>query len=91
MELMTVGLSTRFCSFGSTWKNKKAGSQKTNLSETISEYHKIDVTDMITYNQRLLTASEGWIIKSAVKDSGFSAISTGDSFYAPQILEVTFR
>lgn len=91
MKLMTVGLTTRFCSFGSTWNNKKPGSQKTNLSEIVSGYHKIDITNMITQNQRLLTASEGWIIKSAVKNSGFSAISTGDSFYAPQILEVTFR
>ena len=91
MNLMTVGLSTRFCSFGSTWDNKKAGSQKTNLSEVNSGYHKIDVTDMITHNQRLLTAAEGWIIKSAVKNSGYSVVSTGDSFYAPQILEVIFR
>lgn len=91
MKLMTVALSTRFCSFGSTWDNKKAGSQKTNLSEIVSGYHKIDITEMITHNQRLLTTSEGWIIKSAVKSSGFSAISTGDSFYAPQILEVIFQ
>ena len=91
MKLMTVGLTTRFCSFGSTWNNKKPGSQKTNLSEIVSGYHKIDITNMITQNQRLLTASEGWIIKSAVKNSGFSAISTGDGFYAPQILEVTFQ
>ena len=65
--------------------------QKANLSEIISGYHKIDIVSLITQNQRLLTTSEGWIIKSAVKNSGFSAISTGDSFYAPQILEVTFR
>lgn len=91
MKLMTVGLTTRFCSFGSTWNNKKPGSQKTNLSEIVSGYHKIDITNMITQNQRLLTASEGWIIKSAVKNSGFSAISTGDGFYAPQILEVNFK
>ena len=91
MKLMTVGLTTRFCSFGSNWNNKKGGSQKTNLSETVSGYHKIDITNMITQNQRLQTTSEGWIIRSAVKNSGFSAISTGDSFYSPQILEVTFQ
>lgn len=91
LQLMTVGLTTRFCSFGSNWNNKKASSQKANLSEIISGYHKIDIVSLITQNQRLLTTSEGWIIKSAVKNSGFSAISTGDSFYAPQILEVTFR
>ena len=91
IQLMTVGLKTRFCSFGSTWNNKKPGSQKTNLSENVSGYHKINLTDMIIKNQRLLTTSEGWIMKSAVKNSGFSAISTGDSFYAPQILEVTFK
>lgn len=91
MKLMTVGLSTRFCSFGSTWDNKKAGTQKMNSSEIVYRYHKIDVTDMITRDQRLLASSEGWIIKSAVKNSGFSVVSTGDSFYAPQILEVNFK
>ena len=91
LQLMTIGLTTRFCSFGSNWNNKKVSSQKANLSEIISGYHKIDIVSLIAQNQRLLTTAEGWIIKSAVKNSGFSAISTGDSFYAPQILEVTFK
>ena len=91
MKLMAVGLATRFCSFGSTWNNKKEGSEKTSFSEADSGYYKIDIANMLAKNNRILTNSEGWIIKSAVKNSGFSAISTGDSFYAPQILKITFR
>lgn len=91
IKFSAVGLTSRFCSFGSTWNNKKSGSPKNSLSEIVSGYHKIDVTGMVTENHRLLTLCEGWILKTAVKDSGFSTISTGDSFFAPQILEITFK
>lgn len=91
MRLKVIGLTTRFCSFGSTWDNKKSSSQKATLSELVLGYHKINITNMITQNQRLLTGTEGWIIQNEAKGSAFSAISTGDSFYAPQILEVGFR
>ena len=91
LQLMTVGLTTRFCSFGSNWNNKKASSQAAILSDHVSGYHKINIVNLIAQNQKLLTTSEGWIIKSAVKNNGFTSVSTGDSFYAPQILEVTFK
>ena len=91
MRLSAVGLSSRFCSFGSNWSNKKSGNQKEHPCVLDSGYHNIDITGMITYGRRLLTQSEGWIIKSAAKDSGFSAISSGDNFYAPQILEISFK
>lgn len=81
---------SRFCSFGSNWNNKKSGHKRSNISEIIPGYHKIDLTNMITRDHRLLTTSEGFILKNAIKNSGFSAISTGDSFYSPQILEITF-
>ena len=91
MKLSAVGLSTRFCSFGSNWDNKIPSDKRTSISDVITGYQKIDISNMITNNHKLLTSSEGWLIKSAVKGSGFSALSTADSFYAPQILEITFK
>ena len=90
-RLSAVGLAARFCSFGSSWRNKKSGLRLSHQSKIISQYHKIDVTDFIVKDQKLLTQSEGWIIKNAVTHSGISVVSTGDSFYAPQILEISFR
>lgn len=84
-------MATRFCSFGSNWGNRKPYKEKFILSEIVPDYQKLDITNIIVQNQRLLTQSEGWILKSARKSSGFSAISTGDSFYYPQILEITFK
>ncbi len=91
MKLSAVGLSNRFCSFGSNWNNKIPFDKRTSISDVITGYQKIDISNMITNNHKLLTSSEGWLIKSAVKGSGFSALSTADSFYAPQILEVAFK
>lgn len=89
--LSAYGLSNRFCSFGSNWNNKKPANNTLNVSSRINGYQKIDLTNMMVQAQRLMTRSEGWILKNVVKSSGFSVISTGDSFYAPQILEVKFK
>ena len=35
--------------------------------------------------------SEGWVVRTKVKGSGFAAVATGDSYYAPQILELNFQ
>ena len=89
--LTMVGLKTRFCSFGSNWNNKKMGYVNVSSSESVPGYHRIDITNIITNSYRIQPGTEGWIIKSGSKDNGFSVISTGDSFYAPQILEITFK
>ena len=91
LRLTAYGLSNRFCSFGSNWNNKKTANQIKSVSEYVTGYQKIDLTKMMVQEKRLLTKSEGWILKSTVKNSGFSVISTGDSFFAPQILEIKFK
>jgi len=39
---------------------------------------------------RTITKSEGLILKPKIKGAGFSAIATGDSCLAPQIMEINF-
>lgn len=90
-KLSAFGLSTRFCSFGSKWSNKKSGTTQHSTSEVHAGYQNIDLTHLLTRNQRLLTTNEGWILRSAESSNGASTVSTGDSFYAPQILEVVYQ
>ena len=83
---------TRFCSFGSNWENKiKSGSVISSTTST-AKYQSIDLTSLvIDPRTRTITKSEGLILKPDIKNSGFSAVATGDSYYAPQILEVNYR
>ena len=89
--LYLFGLENRFCSFGSNWNNKKPATNMCGISHRIKGYHKIDVTEMMVEFNSLSIRSEGWILKKASKSGEFSVISTGDSYYAPQILEVHFN
>lgn len=85
-------VAARFCSFGSTWDNKTAGDVPVSDSVSLGGYQSIDITSLLVDQRtRTIQRSEGLILKSKVKDSGFSAVATGDSYYAPQILEINFR
>ena len=90
-RVSAVALERRFCSFGSSWRNKKAETTLARHSDVISQYHRIDITDFIVKDQKLLTQSEGWIIKNAAVKQEVSVIPTGDSFFAPQIMEISFE
>ncbi len=85
------GLSARFCSFGSNWENKVRAAYE--MADAVSScgYQNLDITSLITDSTQSLKHSEGLILKPKVKGGGFSAVSTGDSYFAPQILEVNFR
>lgn len=92
VELSAFQVSARFCSFGSNWNNKIAGGNSVSHSVIANGYQSIDVTALISDSRtKSITRSEGLILKSKVKGSGFSAIATGDSYFAPQILEINFR
>ena len=82
---------SRFCSFGTNWNNKKSGNQKLKTTEKISGYYKLDITDVISRNKKLYTRNEGFILRSTKKCDEFTVISTGDSLYSPQILEINFK
>lgn len=89
--LTAFGLSTRFCSFGSNWKNKVQETKAVVKSTLSNGYQSLDITGMITDSTHFLKPSEGFILKPKGKGSGFCAVSTGDSYFAPQILEMNFR
>ena len=92
VEICAFGLSARFCSFGSNWDNKAPVGAPVAVSLTENGYQSLDITSLlIDPLVRTITMSEGLILKSKIKGNGFSAVSTGDSYYAPQIMEVNFR
>ena len=92
VDVRAFKVTGRFCSFGSNWDNKVAGGASVSDSLTIAGYQSLDITPLLVdFRTRTIASSEGLILKSKVKDSGFSVIATGDSYYAPQILEVNCR
>lgn len=82
----------RFCSFGSTWNKKINPSAKIASSNNNGRYLTIDVTTMFTNRtERTLVYNEGLILKKPKGNNNFIAISTGDCYSAPQILEIKFK
>lgn len=80
-------ISTRFCSFGSTWQNKIAITDPVAESSASNGYHHLDVTRLLG---NLNKKYDNFVIRA--KSIGNPVvIPTGDSFYAPQILEVQFQ
>lgn len=92
VELSAFRAVARFCSFGSNWDNKIESGTAISNSTAASGYQSVDLTNLVVDPRtRTITKSEGLILKPQVRDSGFSAIATGDSCYAPQILEINYR
>ena len=81
----------RFCSFGSTWNTKVNAATKFKSVNSNNRYLTIDATPLFTNRtDRTLVYNDGLILRKQ-KDSTFTAISTGDCYFAPQILEIKFK
>lgn len=92
VELSAYNIAARFCSFGSNWENKIAVSTAIADANAILHYHALDITSLISDDRtEFFKHSEGFILKSKVKGSGFAAIATGDSYFAPQIFEINYK
>lgn len=92
VELSAHKVSARFCSFGSNWNNKIASGALVASSSSGSGYQSLDITPLLVDTRTgTITQSEGLILKPKIKGSGFSVIATGDSCFAPQIMEVNFK
>lgn len=92
VSLSAFRVAGRFCSFGSNWDNKIAMAESIADSTAVAGYQSIDVTRLVTdAKTKYLTRSEGLILKTRAKGSGFTAIATGDSYYAPPVFEINFR
>ena len=82
----------RFCSFGSTWNKKVNSSTKIASSNNTGRYLTIDVTTMFTSRiKNTLVNNEGLILRKPKEKNNFIAISTGDCYSAPQIMEIKFK
>ena len=82
----------RFCSFGSTWNKKVNQSGKATSASHHDRYITIDVTDLFTdRTEHTLVYNEGLILKKPKGKNNFIAISTGDCYFSPQILEIKFK
>ena len=92
VEFSAYKVSARFCSFGSNWDNKIPGETPVSDSSSKSGYQSLDFTSLLVDGRtKTITKSEGLILKPKIKGSGFSVIATGDSYLAPQIMEINFR
>ena len=91
VELMASTVSSRFCSFGSNWNNKRSESISLPDPTINDNYIDVDLMPILTDRSGWLIHNEGFILKSKKKNSGFSVIATGDNYLAPQILEINYR
>lgn len=92
IDITAYRISRRFCSFGSKWDNKVEAAEMVANSFMNGKYQSIDITQLITHKPTgFLSLSEGFILKPLKKEKSFSVISTGDSFYAPPILEIRHK
>lgn len=92
VPLSAFSVTSRFCSFGSTWNNRVQETYKIGDSMIDKGYHHIDLSGYLVDDRvRALQHREGMILRSKEKDSGCTIVSTGDSYCAPQILEINYR
>ena len=92
VRIAACGIQRRFCSFGSDWQNKVTAFNRISTGENKEKYCRLDITEILLREPGgTLVPNEGFILRSAVRDSGFSVISTGDSYYAPEILAIMYR
>lgn len=92
VEIRAFNVKARFCSFGSNWDNKIPEGNPVSDSRIIGRYQSIDLTPLFVNSlTKGIVQTEGFILKPVIKNNGFSAVATGDSYLAPQILEINYK
>lgn len=90
-RLSAFRVASRFCSFGSNWTNKIRSGLYLGDVEFRSDVVALDITPLIRDEAtHRLSRSNGMILRPKGIGGGFVALSTGDSFYMPQILEINY-
>lgn len=90
-EIAAFELKTRFCSFGSNWENKIESSNFIGFGIDRGDYIDIDITQVLLNVQAHgTTLSEGIILRPKRKRNEYTAISTGDNYFKPQIIEINY-
>lgn len=88
-ELKIYFPERRFCSFGSNWEKKIPHNEQCITAVCGEKYLSIDVTEHFRNPvSEHLTYNEGLIFKKTNEKEKYVALSTGDSYLAPQILEI---
>ena len=91
IEIDAYKVSERFCSFGSTWNNKKGETNFVSHSDNTERYITVDITSaLINGKSKQLIATNGLIFKPQKENNSFIAMTTGDSCFLPQIVEVNY-
>lgn len=92
IALTGIQLEARFCSFGSNWENKVEASRSISRSTQNGRYLDMDLSSLIADAKTgSFRHAEGIILKPECIGTDCVTVSTGDSYYAPQILEINFR
>lgn len=92
VELSAFRVPARFCSFGSTWENKIMVSNLLSTSTINNNYYTLDITELFSEPKtHRFIKTDGFILRTSIKGSGFAAISTGDSYHSPQIFEINYN
>ena len=89
-RLDSYRMTLPWCSFGSSWKTKVPYAEFLHTGSICRRFAKMEVTEIIRDIFRVKDPGNyGFILKGS--DSGYSAVSTGDNYYRPQILEIKLK
>lgn len=82
----------RFCSFGSNWENKVPHTASVLTAVSNGSYLTIDATQLLTSTRnQTLQQTEGFMLRTRDSTAPAVAISTGDNYTCPQILEIQYK
>lgn len=91
-EVSVSSPQKRFCSFGSNWENRIGQTTQATTATLQGKYLTVDTTKLFTdISGNYLLQTEGLILKTKKRNSLPVAISTGDNYTLPQILEVQYE
>ena len=91
IPIQSYKTAMRFCSFGSNWNKKVPEEIRLPDVNYSDHYAGFDITQLVTDPKtKHIMVSTGFILKPSEKDGGFSVLATGDSYYAPPILEINY-
>lgn len=83
-------IANRFCSFGSTWKNKVQRSDFVTPCMENEKYYIANLNDFLLQNNQIMESPGFVITPLQKKQNEFASIATGDNYTTPQILCVKY-
>lgn len=89
LRLNAHHIATRFCSFGTNWENKIPVAQQFSESAVFNGYYHLNITELVKSIKN--KKNENFVIQANKENDKPVVISTGDSFFHPQILEIKFK